>query len=295
VLFECRRSLLSDLSVVLFDTTSLMFYGAGGETLGRHGKSKNHRPDLRPDLRQVIVGAVLDAQGRPIGSETWPGNATDVKALLPVVRRLRERFGIRCMCLVADREMISAETIAELEALGVDYILGARECGDKEVPRDNQGERTSSRSSRNKEVREIVLTDSKPMVPRGPPSSTVCARRCSRATSSWSAPGLSSLPCHASRGALRDRCQTSSRRRPLRLDPRFDGIYVLRTNSKLPLLSVALAYRQLWKVEAIVRSAKAIPETRPTYHHSDNTIVGHLFCSFLALILRKEAVAGSRC
>jgi transposase len=150
VLFECRRSLLSDLSVVLFDTTSLMFYGAGGETLGRHGKSKNHRPDLR----QVIVGAVLDAQGRPIGSETWPGNATDVKALLPVVRRLRERFGIRCMCLVADREMISAETIAELEALGVDYILGARECGDKEV-------------------REIVLTDSKPMVPRGPPSSTV--------------------------------------------------------------------------------------------------------------------------
>jgi transposase len=79
------------------------------------------------------------------------------------------------------------------------------------------------------------------------------------------------------------------------LDPRFDGIYVLRTNSKLPLLSVALAYRQLWKVEAIVRSAKAIPETRPTYHHSDNTIVGHLFCSFLALILRKEAVAGSRC
>jgi hypothetical protein len=41
-LFECRRSLFSDLSVVLFDTTSLMFYGAGGESLGRHGKSKDH-------------------------------------------------------------------------------------------------------------------------------------------------------------------------------------------------------------------------------------------------------------
>jgi hypothetical protein len=150
VLFERRRSLFSDLSVVLFDTTSLMFCGAGGETLGRHGKSKDHRPDLgpglRPDLRRVIVGVVLDAQGRPIGSETWPGNATDVKALLPVVRRLRERFGIRRMCLVADHGIISAETIAELEALGMDYILGARERGDKEV-------------------REIVLADSKPMVP----------------------------------------------------------------------------------------------------------------------------------
>src|SRR6478672_2252536 len=90
---------------------SLMFCGAGGESLGRHGKSKDHRPELK----QVIVGVVIDAEGRPICSETWPGNATDVKALLPVVRRLRERFGIGRMCVVADRGMISAETIAELE------------------------------------------------------------------------------------------------------------------------------------------------------------------------------------
>ncbi len=71
-------------------------------------------------------------------------------------------------------------------------------------------------------------------------------------------------------------------------DARFDGIYVLRTNSKLPVLSVALAYRQLWKVEAIFRTAKSILETRPIYHQSDAAIAGHLFCSFLALLLRKE-------
>src|SRR5439155_22335789 len=60
-------------------STSLYFHGAGGESLGRHGKSKDHRPDLR----QVIVGVVLDTEGRPICSEAWPGNATDVKSLLP--------------------------------------------------------------------------------------------------------------------------------------------------------------------------------------------------------------------
>ena len=37
-------------------------------------------------------------------SETWPGYATDVKSLLPVVTRLGERFGITRMCVVADRE-----------------------------------------------------------------------------------------------------------------------------------------------------------------------------------------------
>jgi transposase len=119
-LFARRKSLFTDLSVVLFDTTSLYFSGAGGATLGRHGKSKDHRPDLR----QVIVGVVLDEAGRPICSEIWPGNLPDVRALLPVVDRLRSRFGIARMWIVADRGMISAETA--LEACGIEYILGAR-------------------------------------------------------------------------------------------------------------------------------------------------------------------------
>ena len=72
-----------------------------------------------------MVGVVLDQAGRPICSEVWPGNATDVKSLLPVAR-LRVRFGIGRMCVVADRGMISAETIDALEAQGIEYILGAR-------------------------------------------------------------------------------------------------------------------------------------------------------------------------
>jgi hypothetical protein len=71
-------------------------------------------------------------------------------------------------------------------------------------------------------------------------------------------------------------------------DARFDGFYVLRTNSKLKPLSIAIAYRQLWKVETIFRTAKSILETRPIYHQTDAAIAGHLFCSFLALLLRKE-------
>ena len=63
---------------------------------------------------------------------------------------------------------------------------------------------------------------------------------------------------------------------------------MLRTNSTLPFLSVALAYRQLWRVEAIFRTAKSILETRPIYHQTDAAIAGHLFCSFLALLLRKD-------
>ena len=49
-----------------------------------------------------------------------------------------------------------------------------------------------------------------------------------------------------------------------------------------------MAYRELWRVEAVFRTAKSILETRPIFHQSDAAIAGHLFCSFLALVLRKE-------
>ena len=110
-LFDRRRDLFTDLSIVFMDTTSLSFYGEGGETLGEHGYSK----DYRPDLKQMILGLVVDGDGRPLCTEMWPRNTADVTSLLPVVDRLRKRFSIGRVCIVADRGMISAATIAGLE------------------------------------------------------------------------------------------------------------------------------------------------------------------------------------
>jgi len=55
----------------------------------------------------------------------------------------------------------------------------------------------------------------------------------------------------------------------------------------LPADVVALTYKQLWVVEDIFRTMKTILETRPIYHKRDETIRGHVFCTFLALVLRK--------
>ena len=121
-LFDRRRDLFSHLDLVFFDTTSIYFEGEGGVELGQYGHSKDHRPDCK----QMVVGAILDGEGRPLCCELWPGNVTDVKTLIPVVDRLQQRFRIRSICIVADRGMISQDTIAQLqqEQRKVHYLLG---------------------------------------------------------------------------------------------------------------------------------------------------------------------------
>jgi hypothetical protein len=71
-------------------------------------------------------------------------------------------------------------------------------------------------------------------------------------------------------------------------EARFDGITVLRTNAKVTPLQAVIRYRDLLQVESLFRAAKASFDTRPIFHQSDAAIRGHVFCSFLALVLAKE-------
>src|SRR5215510_7652699 len=84
------------------------------------------RRDLFSDLSVVF----MDTTSLSFCTEMWPGNTADVATLLTVIDRLRQRFAIRRVCVVADRGMISAATIAGLEERRLEYILGARERSD---------------------------------------------------------------------------------------------------------------------------------------------------------------------
>ena len=63
---------------------------------------------------------------RSVCTELWPGNTTDVTTLIPIVDRVKQTFHVREVSVVADRGMISANTIDELDARGWSYILGVR-------------------------------------------------------------------------------------------------------------------------------------------------------------------------
>jgi hypothetical protein len=299
-LFARRRDLFSELSVVFMDTTSLSFSGAGGETLGERGYSKDHRPDLM----QMIVAVVIDADGRPICSEMWPGNTADVTVLIPVIDRLRSRFGIGRVCVVADRGMISAPTIAALEERGLEYVLGVRERTDALVRRVVLEDKRAFtplciRRGGDKEtqlfVKEVTVERRRYIVCRNEAEATKDAadrRAIVEALDQQLKRGDKAL---IGNSAYRRYLRSTTGRRAFEIDPgkladeaRFDGIFVLRTNARITPLQAVLRYRDLLQVEDLFRTAKALMHTRPIYHSSDAAIRGHVFCSFLALVLRKD-------
>jgi len=301
-LFESRRDLFSAVDLVFFDTTSIYFEGQGGETLGRYGHSKDHRRDLR----QMIVGIVLDAEGWPLCCEMWPGNTTDVKTLLPVVARMKKRFCVREICILADRGMIRKETIRELEEADppVRYILGARMRRQKEVSekvlksrgawQEIHPERTHSKDPAPLKVREVTVAGHRYIV---------CLNEEERRKDAHDRAAIVEHLRRQLKQGDKSLVGNKGYRRFLKLEgeghfavdedrikgeERFDGVWVLRTNTDYDIATVALSYKGLWMVEDTIRTAKSVLDTRPIFHKCDETIRGHVFCSFLALRLKAE-------
>ena len=248
---------------------------------------------------------LIDGDGRPVCSEMWPGNIADVTSLVPVIERLRRRFAIGRVCIVADRGMISAETVATLQARGLLYILGVRERSDRLV-------------------RNVVLSDAAPFVPLtvekrgrqtdygakavtfGEQRYIVCINHQDAAKDAAERSDiLAALQRQLKRGdkalvgnaGYRRFLTTIGEghfaidRAKAEQDARFDGVFVLRTNTELNPLAAMLRYKRLWTVEQTFRTAKHLLATRPIFHKLDETIRGHVFCSFLALVLKAELEA----
>jgi len=228
----------------------------------------------------------------------WPGNRTDVTVLLPTIDRLRLRFGVQDVVVVADRGMLSQDTVLALERRKLSYILGTKLRRQKEV-----NEEVLSRAGRYHQVtdtlwvKEVGVEDRRYVVCFNPEE----AQRDALVRQAL----LESLEVQLSKG-VKSLVGNAGYRRYLKVDKdavsvdpqkvakeaRYDGKYVLRTNTSLSAEAVATRYKELWRVERLFRTAKSSLDTRPIFHHFDATIQGHVFVSFLALVLMRQLEEG---
>jgi transposase len=300
-LFERRRDLFTEVELVFFDTTSLYFEGQGAE-IGKRGHNKDHRPDLK----QMVVGMAVDVEGCPICCEMWPGNTADVTTLVPIVKRMRERFQLREITVVADRGMVSQKTLEALEGSDppVGYIVGVRMRRQKEVNLSVLGsrkqwlesvpERSNAKDPAPLKIKEVWAENRRYVV---------CLNEEERRKDAHDREAIVAHLKEQLRQGDKSLVGNKGYRRYLKVqgdhhfaidekqiktEARYDGLWVLRTNTVYDAETVAHVYKALWTVEDIIRTTKSIIDTRPIYHRCNETIRGHVFCSFLALLLKTE-------
>jgi hypothetical protein len=293
-LFLQGRDLFSQtLDVVFIDTTSTFQYRTDETTLRRRGYSR----DRKPDQPQVIICLAVDRRGWPIAWEILPGNTADKTAFVAMIDKLRERFRIGRVIVVADRGMISRDTIALLEEhteAPFDFILGcklrqSREVRHEVLARPGRYQKVAE----NLEVKQVEVQGRRYIVCRNP----LVARKDAAARSAL----LEKLEKALASGPKAMIGNTGFRRflrvergaatidaEAVKRDKRLDGKFVLRTNTDLEPAEVALAYKSLWRVERAFRETKNTLEVRPIFHRRDDTTIGHIIGCFLALRLEVD-------
>jgi hypothetical protein len=110
-----------DYDLLLYDVTSTYFEGqANADPLAQRGYSRDHRPDCT----QVCLALVVTREGMPLGYEVFPGNRTDITTVEEIISAMEARFGLAQRIWVMDRGMVSADTLAWLQATGRRYLVG---------------------------------------------------------------------------------------------------------------------------------------------------------------------------
>ncbi len=275
--------------LLFFDTTSTYFTGEGPMTdMATHGYSKDHRPDCK----QVMVGVVMTQEGTPLAHHVFPGNTPDAKAFASVIEELASRFGIKRVILVGDRGMFNAEVIRRIEELKLEYIAGVkmRQGFDvKEIVLENQASFESVAD--NLKVKMVEVGDDRYIVCLNEEE----AKR-DRAVREEIVSGLRDK---IAKGAKKMIGNAGYRRfvaidkdafvideKKIAEEEKYDGRYVLRTNTDLSAKDAALAYKELWKVERAFREIKSTFEIRPVYLSREDRIKGHIAVCFLAFCLQ---------
>lgn len=276
------------VDMVFWDTTSTYFEGHGPEDLGCYGHSKDHRPDRV----QVMIGVVMTRLGIPIAHEVFPGNTADSFTFRQIIDDMRKRFNLNRVIFVGDRGMVSKKILDELEHNHIEYIVGMRMRKARDV-----GEvlKTGGRYKvlrDNLKVKEVWYDADRYIVCHNHAQAEYEKRAreemVEKLENQIKNNGVKSLIGNSGYRRyllLKKEAIVGIDQKVLQEEARYDGKYVLRTNSQLDTDEVALAYKDQWRVELAFREIKSSLDLRPVYHWKDSRVRGHIMVCFLALVL----------
>jgi len=287
-IFSQMKDLLNqEVDMVLFDTTSLVYFGDGekSEELLDYGFSK----DRRSDLKQIVVGVLMSKEGIPLGHEVFSGNTNDVSCFKQIIDKVSDRFKIGKVVLVGDRGMITMPNVEYLEKKGYEYILGFRM---RTLPKEERKSVLSKADFKtmrklNLQYKEVLHNGKRLIVCYNPERAETDKKTREEI--------LERIETKIKSGNIMSVVDNQNYKRFLKIrgekpeidkekvekDELYDGIFILTSNTKFKPLEVVEYYKSLWQVGAsregrINQSVKVRPrliDSRP--RSSGGTVAGN--------------------
>jgi hypothetical protein len=301
-----------DVSLVLYDVTTLYFEADKEDELRRVGYSKERRVDP-----QIVVGLLVDRRGFPLEIGCFEGNKAETLTIVPIVKAFQARHGISDMVVVADAGMLASSNLRELDEAGLRFIVGSRvtkapndlashfhwhgelfadgQIIDTITPRDQRG--TAAKSSDPKLRAEPVWN---PTIHTKSWRAVwaYSTKRAVRDTKTLNLQENKAGAVVAGEKTARTPRFIKNRNGSQEFDEasmqrarRLVGLKGYVTNidaAHMPAPEVIASYHGLWQVEASFRMSKSDLAARPMFARTRDAIEAHLTIVFTALALSRE-------
>ncbi|MBI4215718.1 MAG: IS1634 family transposase [Parcubacteria group bacterium] len=273
------RAAAGNLSLVLYDVTTLYFEAQQEDSYRKPGLSKERR--LEP---QIVIGLLVDQSGFPLGLHSFEGNTAETKTMLPVIEAFCSQHRVRQITVVADAAMLSAKNLSVLAQAGHHYIVGSRL---RKIPYDI-AEYQKTR----------ILSDRKIIISRLNDYRIVYQYLASRAA--LDVKNIQKQVAKAQKiiagktAVSRAKFVTIAAKSKTLNQALIAKAYALAgikgyvTNLDIPGQQVIDYYHQLFQVEASFRMAKSDFKARPIFHRKQDSIEAHLTIVLTALAIGKS-------
>ena len=301
-----------DVSLVLYDVTTLYFEAEKEDDLRKVGYSKERRVDP-----QIVVGLLVDRHGFPLEIGCWEGNKAETLTIIPIVKQFQARHGLADMVVVADAGMLSSSNLRDLDEAGLRFIVGSRvtkapkdleshfrwhgdaftdgQIIDTITPRDQRGTavKTSDPMLRTepfwdpavhaKSWRAVWAYSTKRAV-RDNKTLTLQENKARAVVAGERAARTPRFVKTANGATVLDEASLARARRLVGLKGYLTNIEA----GLMPATEVIGSYHELWHVEQSFRMSKTDLRARPMFHHRRESIEAHLTIVFTALALARH-------
>jgi len=297
---------------VLYDVSSSYFEGRTC-TLLAFGYSR----DGRRGTLQIVYGLLLDAEGRPLAIEVFPGGLHDDKTLPAQIEKLRRRFGFTTLVVVVDRGMATKANLETLAAEpGIGWITALKAPQVRRLVKEGSLQLSLFDQHNLAEIESPDYPGERLVVCRNPLVAQERARKREdllAATEAALAPIRARVEARSLAGAAQialavgqvigrrkvkkhfrltiedGRFEYARKQAEIEEEAALDGFYVLRTNLARDALAtpdVVRAYKQLAHAEQAFRTLKGPElEIRPIRHRREDRVRAHAFLCLLAYYL----------